>query len=90
MLVAASLALDTLSILAGQATALKPNAFDIEPKVLWGVCMYTAYVSGYKIDAFTGFMCLAGGGALADLGIKYFLYKIRFFTSPIGFLLLTL
>jgi hypothetical protein len=46
MAMAASLALGTLSILAGQATALKPNVFDIEPKALWGLCMYTAYTSG--------------------------------------------
>jgi hypothetical protein len=73
MAVAASLALGTLSILAGQATALKPNVFDIEPKALWGACMYFAHTSGCKIDAFTGFMCLAGGGALADLSIKFYL-----------------
>jgi hypothetical protein len=89
MAVAALLALGTLSILAGQATALKPNVFDTEPKALWGLCMYTAYVSGYKIDAFTAFMCLAGGGALSDLSIKYFLHKIRFFAGPKGFLVIT-
>jgi hypothetical protein len=44
MAVAASLALGTLSILAGQATARKPNVFDIEPKALWGLCMYTAHI----------------------------------------------
>ncbi len=86
---AASLALGTLSILAGQATALKPNVFDIEPKALWGLCMYTAHTSGYKIDASTGLMCLAAGETLADLSIKWFLGKIRFFTGPVGFLVLT-
>ncbi len=89
MAVAALLALGTLSILAGQATAPKLNVFDIEPKALWALCMYTAHTSGYKIDAFTGFMCLAGGGALADLSIKYFLHKIRFFAGPKGFVVLT-
>jgi hypothetical protein len=62
--VAASLALGTLSILADQATALKPNVFDIEPKALWGLCMYTAHISGYKIDAFVGIMCLVAGATL--------------------------
>ena len=65
MAVAASLALGTLSILADQATALKPNVFDIEPKALWGLCMYTAHISGYKLDAFTGLMCLAAGATLS-------------------------
>ena len=89
MAVAALLALGMLSILAGKAAALKPNAFDIEPKALWGLCMYTAYASGYNVDSFTGFMCLAGGGALADLSIRYFLHKARFFTGPKGFVVLT-
>jgi hypothetical protein len=44
MTVAASLALGTLSILAGRATALKPNVFDTEPKALWGLCMYSPYL----------------------------------------------
>jgi hypothetical protein len=65
MAVAASLALGTLSILADQATALKPNVFDIEPMALWGLCMYTAHISGYKLDAFTGLMCLVAGATLS-------------------------
>jgi hypothetical protein len=65
MAVAASLALGTLSILADQVAALKPNVFDIEPMALWGLCMYTAHISGYKIDAFTGLMCLAAGATLS-------------------------
>jgi hypothetical protein len=64
MAVAASLALGMLSILASQTTALKPNVFDIEPKAMWGLCMYTAHISGYKIDAFTGLMCLVAGATL--------------------------
>ncbi len=89
MAVAALLASGTLSILAGQATALKPNVFDIEPKALRGLCMYTAYASGYKIDASTGLMCFAAGETLADLSIRWFLGKIRFFTGPKGYLVLT-
>jgi len=69
MAVTASLALGTLSILAGQATASKPNVFDIKPKALWGLCMYTAHISGYKIDAFVGIMCLVAGATL-DVRLK--------------------
>ncbi len=89
MAVVALLALGTSSILAGQVTALKPNVFDIEPKAMWGLCMYTAHTSGYKIDASTGLMCFVASETLADLSIKWFLGKIRFFTGPVGFLVLT-
>ncbi len=105
MAVAALLALGMLSILAGQATALKPNAFDIEPKVTWGLCMYAAYTSGISINAFTGMACLFGAAGFSN-AIKSNIFSplansariahmvrlvnvIRFFASPAGFLVLT-
>jgi hypothetical protein len=66
MAVAALLALGMLSILAGQAATLKPNAFDIEPKALWGACMYLAYTSGMNISGFTGIACLFGAGGFSN------------------------
>jgi hypothetical protein len=106
MAVAALLALGTLSIPAGQATALKPNVFDIEPKAMWGLCMYTAYSSGMSIDRFTGMACLFGVAGFSN-AIKSNIFAplansariahmvrlvkvIRFFASPVGFLVLRL
>jgi hypothetical protein len=105
MAVAALLALGMLSILAVQTTALKPNAFDIEPKVTWGLCMYVAYTSGVSINAFTGMACLFGAAGFSN-AIKSNIFSplaysariahmvrlvnvIRFFASPAGFLVLT-
>ncbi len=79
-MVAALLALGTLSILSGQAAALKPNVFDIEPKVYWGLCMYTAHASGYGVDSFTGFMCFAAATGLGEWTsdkLKNFLDRIE-------------